>query len=70
VHRQVALEAQEQVLAVRVDRRDRTAGEPLLPARGAEARVRRAHLVGHMTREDGPDAVRRVVDRVAFGHRF
>ena len=42
VDRQVALEAQEQVLAVRVDRVHRPAGQPLGPAVAAEARVRRA----------------------------
>ena len=34
----------------------------------AEARVRGAQLVGDVALEDGPDAVRRVVDGVAFGH--
>ena len=68
VHRQVALEADEQVLAVGIDRRHGAARKPLLPARPAEARMWRAQLIGHVAREHGPDAVRRVVDRVALGH--
>jgi hypothetical protein len=68
VDREVALEAQEQVLAVRVDGADRAAREPLRPAVAPEARVRRRDLVGHVALQDRPDAVGRVVDRVAFGH--
>ena len=66
---EVALEAQEQVLAVGVDRLDRAAGQPLGPAVQREARVRRAQLVGHAAGQDRPDPVRGVVDRVALGHR-
>ena len=68
VDRQPALEAQEEVLAVRVDRAHRLAGEPLGPAVAAEARVQRLERVGHVALEHGPDAVRGVVDRVALGH--
>ena len=55
---EVALEAQEQVLAVGVDRVHRAPGQPLGPAVGAEARVRRADLVRHAALEHGPDPAR------------
>ena len=68
VDRQVALEAQEQVLAVRGDRLDGAAAEALGPAVLAEARVRRGDGVGDRAREHRADAVGRVVDGVALGH--
>ena len=58
VDRQPALEAQEQVLAVGVDRAHRAAGQPLGPAVAAEARVRRRQLVRDVALEHRPDAVR------------
>ena len=76
VHAQVrvdhepALEAQEQVLAVGVHGPHGAAGEPLLPARPAEAGMRSADLVRHVAGQHGADAVRGVVDRVALWHRF
>ena len=51
-------------------RSHRAAGQPLGPAVGAEARVRRRELVGHVALEHRPDPVRGVVDRVALGHRL
>ena len=65
---QAALEAQEEVLAVGVDRGASAAGEPLGPAVAAEARVRGGDLVGHVALEHRPDPARRVVDGVALGH--
>ena len=70
VHRQTAVEADEEVLAVGIDRGDGASRQSLLPARAAEARMWRAHLIGHLARQDRPDPVRRVVDRVALGHVF
>ena len=66
--RQAALEAQEEVLAVGVDRAHRAAREALGPAVAREARVRRLERVGHVALEHRADAVRGVVDRVALGH--
>jgi hypothetical protein len=68
VDRQPALEAQEEVLAVRVDGAYRPAAQPLGPGVAAEARVRRLERVGNVPLEHGPDAVRGEVDRVALGH--
>jgi hypothetical protein len=65
---QPALEAQEQVLAVGVDRADGPALQAFGPAVHAKARVRGGQLVRHAALEDRPDAVGRVVDRVALGH--
>ena len=66
---EAALEAQEQVLAVGVDRAHRAA-RPGARASGRAAKrgcgVR--ELVGHVALEHRADAVGRVVDRVAFGH--
>ena len=64
-----ALEAQEQVLADRLDELDAAAGEALGPAVAAEARVRRLDRVGDVAGEHGADAQRRVVERVALRHR-
>ena len=49
---------------------ERTArpGQPLGPAVAPEARVRRLERVRDVALEHRPDAVRRVVDRVALGH--
>ena len=55
---EVALEAQEEVLAVGVDRAHRAPGQPLGPAVAPEARVRRGDLVGHVALEHRPDAAR------------
>jgi len=68
VDREVVGEADEQVLAVRVDAADRLAFQPLRPAVAAEARVQRLERVRDVAFEDRPDAVRGVVDRVALGH--
>jgi hypothetical protein len=68
VNRQLALEAQEQVLAVRVDGRDGAAGEALGPAGAGEARVRRRDRVGHVTGQHRADPVGGVVDGVTLGH--
>ena len=65
---QVALEAQEEVLAVGVHGGHGAAGEPLGPAVAPEARVRRGQLVRHVAGQHRADAVRRVVDGVALGH--
>ena len=70
VDRQAALEAQEQVLAVGVDRAHGLAGEALRPAVAGEARMRRRELVGDMALEHRADAPGGVVDRVALGHAF
>ena len=69
MQRQVALEAQEEVLAVGVDGRHRPPGEALGPAIRAQARVWGEDLVGLAALEDRPDPARGVVDRVALGHR-
>ena len=68
VDHQVALEADEQVLAVGVDRPHDPPAQPLGPAVAAEPRVRRGDLVRHLVLKDGSDAIRQVVDRVAFRH--
>ena len=65
----LALEAQEQVLAVGVDGLDRAAGQLLRPAVGREARVGRRELVGDAALEHRADPVRGVMDGVALGHR-
>ncbi len=65
---EVALEAQEQVLAVGVDRAHRATGQPLGPAVAPESRMRRGDQVGHVTLDDRADPLGRVVDGVAFGH--
>jgi hypothetical protein len=53
VDRQVAREAQEEVLAVRLDRLDLAPGELLGPAVGAEPGVRGRQLVGTSPRRIG-----------------
>ena len=65
----VALEAQEQVLAVGVDGLDRAPGQLLGPAVGPEAGVGRGQLVRDPAVQDRADPVRGVMDRVALGHR-
>ena len=67
---QVALEADEEVLAVDVDRAHRAPAQALGPAVAAEARVRRRDLVRHAALQDRPDAACRVVDGVALRHGF
>ena len=65
---EVALEADEQMLAVGVDRVDPAPGEAGGPAVLAEARMRRRDLVRDAAGEHRADPVRGVVDRVALGH--
>ena len=65
----VALEAQEQMLAVGVDGLHRAPGQLLRPALGPEARVGRGELVRDPAGEDRADPVRGVMDGVALGHR-
>ena len=68
VDRQVALEAHEEVLAVRVDaRRPRGRRASRASARRASAGAGCA-ISGHLTLEERADPARRVVDRVALGH--
>jgi len=67
VDRQVALEAQEEMLAVHVDGAHSAARQALRPAIAAEAGVRRRQL-RDLAFDDRPDAARGVVDRVALGH--
>ena len=70
VDREVALEAQEEVLAVGVDGRDRAAGELLGPALAAQARAAACAISsGTRPSRTGRMRSRRVVDRVALGHR-
>ena len=68
MEREPALEAQEQVLSVGVDARDRAAGEPLRPAVERVTRMGGPDLVRDVTLEHRPDAVGRVGDRVALRH--
>ena len=68
VQREIALEAQEQMLAVGADLRDRAAGQTLGPAIHRVAALRSADLVGHLTLEHRPDPLGRVGDRVSLGH--
>ena len=68
VQHEIAFEAQEQVLAVRVDLRHRAAAQPLGPAVARVARLRREDLVRHGAFQHRPDALRRSQDRVALGH--
>ena len=70
VQRQAAVEAQEQVLAVRVDRAHSATGQPLGPAIELVARMRREDLLGHASLEHRANARCGVVDRVALGHAF
>ena len=66
--REVAFEAQEQVLAVGVDGADGSPGQPLRPAVQAVARVRRLDRADLVADERMADALRGMVDRVALGH--
>ncbi len=68
VERQVALEAQEEVLAVRVDAEHAPPCQPLGPAVGGVARVRRADLVRHLALQHRADPSRGAQNRVPFGH--
>ena len=68
VQRQVALEADEQVLAVGVHAAHGAARQALGPAVGAVARVRGLDRLDLGAHKRGADASRGVVDRVALGH--
>ena len=70
VEHQLALEVQEQVLAVRLDARDRAAGEALGPAvRANGAAAGCSDLVRHAALQHRADPVRAPRDRVALRHR-
>jgi hypothetical protein len=68
VDREAALEADQQVLAVRVDGPHAAARKLLGPAILPEARVQRLDRLDLMPDQGGADAVRGSPDRVAFGH--
>ena len=68
VQRQVALEADEQVLAARVDRAHGAPVEPLGPAIHRVARLRRLDRDDRLADQRGAHAAGGGVDRVALGH--
>ena len=68
VDHEAAGEAQQQVLAHSLGDLQLAPRQALRPAVVAEARVRRAHDVGHAPGQHGADAQRGVVDGVALGH--
>src|SRR3984885_1299206 len=68
VEHEVALETEEQVLAVGIDAHDRATCQPLGPAVERVAGLWRLDLVGYAPLEDGANPVGRVGDRVALGH--
>src|SRR5580704_4909986 len=68
VNGEPAGEAQEQVLAVRIDRAYGTTGEPLRPTIEAVARMWCEDLLGHSRLQHRADARDSTVDRVALGH--
>ncbi len=68
VQNEAALEAQEQMLAVRVDTLDGSPGQPLGPAVESVPGVGSADLLRDVALEDGADAVGRPGDRVALRH--
>jgi hypothetical protein len=70
MQRQVAVEAQEQVLAPRVHGVDRAAREPLGPAVHRVTALRRLDRLDRLADEGGADAPRGRVDRVALRHGF
>ena len=69
VQHELALEVDEQMLAVGMHALDRAAGQPRGPTVGAVARLGRADQLRHGAFEHRADAVGRVMDRVAFGHQ-
>src|ERR1700733_91822 len=68
VEHDVALETEEQVLAVGIDAHDRATCQPLGPAVERVAGLWRLDLIGYAPLEDGANPVGRVGDRVALGH--
>ena len=68
MQRQFSLEAQEEMLSVRVHAPDPTAGEALGPALEAMPRLRGGDLVRDPVEQHRPNPAGRVVDRVALGH--
>jgi glycerol-3-phosphate dehydrogenase (NAD(P)+) len=68
VNGEPAGEAQEQVLAVSIDRAHGTTGEPLGPAIEAVARMWRQDLLRHARLQQRAHARDSTVDRVALGH--
>jgi hypothetical protein len=68
VEREVAVEADEEVLALGLDRPHGPAAEPLGPAVEREAPVRGLDRGDLLADQRGPDPPRGAVDRVALGH--
>ena len=68
VQDEVALEAQEEMLAMGVDRADRAIRKALGPAVHRVAALRGDDLVGHAALEHGAHAVGGVANGVALGH--
>jgi hypothetical protein len=68
VQSEIALEADQQVLAARTRAANRATRESLRPTVGLVARLRGEDLIGHMTRERRIDAPSCMVDGVALGH--
>src|SRR6185312_6185327 len=68
MQRQITLEAQEQVLAMGIDRAHRSSLKSLWPALWTMAWVGGEDLLRDASLEDRPDAAGYAVDRVALGH--
>ena len=68
VERELALEADEEMLPARIDGAHRTAAQPLRPAVERVARLRGLDLLDLTADERRSDAPRRRVNRVALGH--
>src|SRR5215208_2421594 len=69
VNGEVALEADEQMLALGVHGADGPSLQPLRPAIAAEARVRSLDRRDLLADQRGPDTSRGPIDRVALGHQ-
>src|SRR4029453_14787861 len=68
VERELALEADEEMLALRVPRAHGPSREPLGPAVAREARVRRLYGGDPLPDQRASDSPRGAVDGVALGH--
>ena len=66
---EIALEAQEEMLPVGVDRSHCATGEALRPAVECVARLRSLDRADRAAHERGPDAPGRMADGVSLGHR-